>query len=232
MVEGGAAEATEADVIDALMFAHKTAQPILELIERMRAAVGKPKRTFEPKTLPADVAAQGQGARRRGDPRQPRSSRRRRRATTATRRPKTKIVEALTAELGAEKFAEIEKLVKEEFEERKYHVVRDYVLARAQAHRRARHEDDPPDRVRGRHPPARPRLGALPARRDAGGRHDDARHVERRAEDRRAHRRALEALHAPLQLPAVLHGRDQAAARPRPSRDRPRRPRRARARRG
>ena len=44
MVEGGAAEATEADVIDALMFAHKTAQPILELIERMRAAVGKPKR--------------------------------------------------------------------------------------------------------------------------------------------------------------------------------------------
>ena len=76
------------------------------------------------------------------------------------------------------------------------------------------------------------RLGALPARRDAGGRHRDARHVERRAEDRRAHRRALEALHAPLQLPAVLDRRDQAAPRPGPPRDRPRRPRRARARRG
>ena len=40
----------------------------------------------------------------------------------------------------------------------------------------------------------------------------------------------LEALHAPLQLPALLHRRDQADARPGPSRDRPRRPRRARAR--
>src|SRR5689334_6131403 len=57
MVEGGAAEAQEADVIDALMFAHKAAQPILELIEKLRAAVGKPKRPFEPKTLPADIAA-------------------------------------------------------------------------------------------------------------------------------------------------------------------------------
>ncbi|HEY4996891.1 MAG TPA: polyribonucleotide nucleotidyltransferase, partial [Solirubrobacteraceae bacterium] len=57
MVEGGAAEALEAHIIDALMFAHKTAQPILELIERMRAAVGKPKRAFEKKTLAADVAS-------------------------------------------------------------------------------------------------------------------------------------------------------------------------------
>src|SRR3984957_1183517 len=38
MVEGGAAEATESDVVEALMFAHRTAQPILELIERMGAA--------------------------------------------------------------------------------------------------------------------------------------------------------------------------------------------------
>ena len=45
MVEGGAAEAQETDVIDALMFAHKAAQPILELVEKMRAALkaaGKP----------------------------------------------------------------------------------------------------------------------------------------------------------------------------------------------
>jgi len=49
MVEGGAAEAAEGDILDALMFAHKTAQPILELIERIRSSVGKPKRTFEKK---------------------------------------------------------------------------------------------------------------------------------------------------------------------------------------
>ena len=86
MVEGGAAEAAEADVIDALMFAHRTAQPILELIERMRAAVGKPKRAFEKKTLPADIAAKRQGALRTGRSSRPRSSKRRRRATTRTRR--------------------------------------------------------------------------------------------------------------------------------------------------
>src|ERR1700730_15385589 len=57
MVEGGASEALESHLIDALMFAHGTAQPILELIERIRMAIGKPKRAFEKKTLPASVAA-------------------------------------------------------------------------------------------------------------------------------------------------------------------------------
>src|SRR5262245_48512591 len=55
MVEGGAAEALENDVIDALWFAHEKAQPILQLIEKLRAAVGKEKRTFEAAALPAEV---------------------------------------------------------------------------------------------------------------------------------------------------------------------------------
>jgi polyribonucleotide nucleotidyltransferase len=41
---------------------------------------------------------------------------------------KTKLAATLAQELGAPKFAEVEKLVKEEFEDRKYHVVREYVL--------------------------------------------------------------------------------------------------------
>ncbi len=48
MVEGGAAEVTEDVLIDALMFAHKAAQPIIDLQEKLRAAVGKPKREFVP----------------------------------------------------------------------------------------------------------------------------------------------------------------------------------------
>src|SRR6187399_376042 len=47
MVEGGAAEVSEGDMVDALMFAHEQAQPILNLLEKLRAAVGKPKRPFE-----------------------------------------------------------------------------------------------------------------------------------------------------------------------------------------
>ncbi|HEY4186068.1 MAG TPA: polyribonucleotide nucleotidyltransferase [Polyangia bacterium] len=46
MVEGGLAEVAENVVIDALMYAHKEAQPLLDLQEKLRAAVGKPKRVF------------------------------------------------------------------------------------------------------------------------------------------------------------------------------------------
>src|SRR5581483_5997108 len=41
MVEGGAAQLSEEVMIDALLFAHQACQPILDLIEKLRAAVGK-----------------------------------------------------------------------------------------------------------------------------------------------------------------------------------------------
>jgi len=110
------------------MFAHKTAQPILELIERMRAAIGKPKRTFERKTLPPEVAAVVKDL---SDKEILASSliKDKKARYDGYKATKTKVVEALTAKLGAEAFAKVEKLVKEEFEERKYNVVREYVLS-------------------------------------------------------------------------------------------------------
>ncbi|HEY2901169.1 MAG TPA: polyribonucleotide nucleotidyltransferase [Polyangia bacterium] len=48
MVEGAASEVAEDALIDALMFAHKAAQPLLDLQEKLRAAVGRPKREFVP----------------------------------------------------------------------------------------------------------------------------------------------------------------------------------------
>ncbi len=127
MVEGGAAEAAESDVLDALMFAHRTAQPILQLIEGMRAAVGKPKRSFEKKVLPAEVAARVKDLCDR-EILAASLIKEKKARYDAYKATKTKLVAALTAQLGSEGFAAIEKLVKEEFEERKYHVVRDYVL--------------------------------------------------------------------------------------------------------
>ncbi len=127
MVEGGAAEASENDVVEALMFAHRSAQPILELIEKMRAAVGKPKKEFHQKSLPAEVKSRvsaivdGELAT----------------ATKVTDKKarydgysslKKKLGETLLGELGPEKWLEYEKLVKEEFEERKAHIVREFVL--------------------------------------------------------------------------------------------------------
>src|SRR4051812_2304114 len=48
MVEGSTAEVAENVIVDALMHAHKEAQPLLDLQEKLRAAVGKPKREFIP----------------------------------------------------------------------------------------------------------------------------------------------------------------------------------------
>src|SRR5690606_17845202 len=47
MVEGGFDEMPESVIIDALMFGHEAVQPVLDLQEKLRAAVGKPKRAYE-----------------------------------------------------------------------------------------------------------------------------------------------------------------------------------------
>src|SRR5215468_313353 len=127
MVEGGAAEATESDLIDALMFAHETAQPVLDLIERIRAAVGKPKKEFKAAELPPEIKARVAAI----------VDEDLKKATRVTDKKaryegykglKKKLAETLLAELGAETYLSIEKMLGAEFEERKAHVVRSYVL--------------------------------------------------------------------------------------------------------
>jgi polyribonucleotide nucleotidyltransferase len=44
MVEGGGAEVSEKSIIDALLFAHESCQPIIELQHQLRAEIGKTKR--------------------------------------------------------------------------------------------------------------------------------------------------------------------------------------------
>ncbi len=200
MVEGGAAEALEADVIDALMFAHKAAQPILSPSIGGNARRGRQAQAhaFQKKTLAPErllCASRTCATREIFESSLIKDKKARYDGYKAT---KTKLATTLAQELGAAKFAEVEKLVKEEFEDRKYHVVREYVLGAAQAHRRAGHEDRSRHRLRGGDPAARSRVGALPARRNTGGRGEHAGHVERRAEDRCADRRTLEALHGSI----------------------------------
>jgi len=47
MVEGGASIATEADMVEALAFAHDHIKPIVEMIDELKAEVGKPKQDYE-----------------------------------------------------------------------------------------------------------------------------------------------------------------------------------------
>jgi polyribonucleotide nucleotidyltransferase len=50
MVEGEMTEVSESVVVDALLFAHEAAQPLLDLQEKLRAAAGKPKRVYNAPT--------------------------------------------------------------------------------------------------------------------------------------------------------------------------------------
>ena len=99
---------------------------------------------------------------------------------------------------------------------------------RGPAHRRSGHRRYPSAVGRGRHPPDGARLRPVRAGRDPGAQRPDAGHaphgaVHRSRRDARHH----EALHPPLQLPAVLHRRDRPGRLAEASRDRPRRARRA-----
>ena len=109
--------------------------------------------------------------------------------------------------------------------------------ARARAHRRQegapgrpQGRRDPSDLDRGRRRPAHARLGALHARPDAGVQRRRARHDARGDAARHARAGDLQALLPPLQLPAVLGRGGRLHARPQAPRHRPRRARRARAR--
>ncbi len=127
MVEGGAAEAQESDVIDALMFAHKAAQPILALQEQIRAAVGKTKRVFNAPALDAKLADK---VKAKVDKPILEASliKDKKQRYDAYKLLKDKTYAELKAELGDDTYLASEKLLKAEFDERKYHVVRDYVL--------------------------------------------------------------------------------------------------------
>ena len=128
MVEGGGAEITEQEMADALEFAHKSAQPVLALIEQLRAAIGKPKITFTAPALPENVAARVKslvdgelGAASRIREKHARYD--------AYAKVKERMLATMKSELPAETYTELEKLLKAEVEERKYHVVREFVLA-------------------------------------------------------------------------------------------------------
>ncbi|HEY2409596.1 MAG TPA: polyribonucleotide nucleotidyltransferase [Polyangiaceae bacterium] len=127
MVEGGADEASEAELIDALMFAHREAQPIIALIEKMRAAVGKPKRTFVPPELDGAIAGRV-AALADPDLKVACVIKEKKARYDSYAQIKERVVSTLTAELGAEKFLTVEKLIKSEIEHRKAEVVRAMVL--------------------------------------------------------------------------------------------------------
>ncbi|HHP7234164.1 MAG TPA: polyribonucleotide nucleotidyltransferase [Desulfobacterales bacterium] len=57
MVEGGGDIVSEADMLEAIHFAHQEMQPIISIQEKLRDATGKPKRSFAPPVQDTELAA-------------------------------------------------------------------------------------------------------------------------------------------------------------------------------
>jgi polyribonucleotide nucleotidyltransferase len=127
MVEGGAAEASEVDVIDALEFAHNEGRVLLDLIERIREAVGREKRIFETPELDATIKERVK-ALVDADIAKACVIKEKHARYDAYGEIKSAMKETLLAELGEEKFEENAKLIGGEFESRKAEVVRTMVL--------------------------------------------------------------------------------------------------------
>lgn len=127
MVEGGADEASEVDLIDALEFAHEQGQAIIALIERMRAAVGRAKRPFEIPVLDSSIAARVK-ALVDADIAKACVIKEKQARYEAYGEIKKRLVATLQEELGADAFAANEKLILGELDRRKSQVVRDMVL--------------------------------------------------------------------------------------------------------
>jgi polyribonucleotide nucleotidyltransferase len=127
MVEGGASEASESDIIDALLFAQKEVQPILDLIGRLRAAIGKEKRPFSIPDLDSGLKSR---IRDIVDLRLREASviREKRVRYDAYNSLEKELDGALRAEIGDDAFASGSTLIAEEFEHRKAAVVRAMVL--------------------------------------------------------------------------------------------------------
>jgi polyribonucleotide nucleotidyltransferase len=127
MVEGGADEASETEIIDALMFAHQQGQVIIDLFLKLREAVGKPKREFKVASLEEATAKR---VAETVDAEIARACviKNKQERYGAYDQLKKRLTETLVTELGQEKYLEVEKLVKGEFEHRKAEVVRSMVL--------------------------------------------------------------------------------------------------------
>ena len=127
MVEGGAAEIDEEQLIDALFYAHKEGQKIIGAIHEMREKMGKPKATFTPPAKDAPLLAFIQETCAK-DLEAALAIRNKIERYGALDNLKKKVSEAVKAKLGDVEYASKKKLVGELYGEVKYDVMRGSAL--------------------------------------------------------------------------------------------------------
>lgn len=127
MVEGGGLEVSEEGVIDALLFAHESCQPLIQVQHELRALIGKPKREAPPEAR--DEAVENMvnelGA---ADLMTAVVLREKFARYAAIDAVKKATLKAVKAKLGDEAYADKEKIAKAAFGELKYTLVRKKIV--------------------------------------------------------------------------------------------------------
>ena len=209
MVEAGANEVPEAEILDALDIAHAEIKKLCALQRELAQKVGKEKKEFTPIAVEQPLLEQI-------------------RSSHGGALDEATQVEDKLARQEATKA--VETAVLEQYVRQAREV--DHPRAhrgREEASGRARRERDPRHHDRGRGDAADTRLGPVHARADAGPQRGLAGHVEGGDAPRHARARDEKVLLAPLQLPAFLGRRGRQDGRRQAPRHRPRRARRASA---
>ncbi len=221
MVEAGAKEVSENEVVGALEAAHAAIRRLVAAIDDLARAAGKTKLAVAKKEIGHDFY-------REVEERVlvPLTEAMRIRGKLENYDRVDEVLDELVASIPED---EVERKVdaKKIFKELKEKVLRDEVLDRGVRLDGRKFDEVRPISDRDERAAAHARVGRVHARRDPGARHLHARHRRGRAEDRELRRRDVEELHAPLQLPAVLGRRGRVPARPGTPRSRTRRAGRA-----
>ncbi len=206
MIESGANEATEETVVEAIEFGHTEIKKIVAAIEDLVARAGKKKRDVKAPEFDQayfDALETKMGARLKD-------------ALDTKAHPKLEsqvLVKAIQDELKAEipddaNAAAAKKKLAHYYEALREKMFREQVTKeRIRPDRRAFDEIRAHQHRSGGSAP-HPRLGAVYPRRDPGAGDGDPGHDGRLAAPGDLRRRAAQEVHAPLQFPAVLGGRD------------------------
>ena len=213
MVEAGANEIPEAEILDALDIAHDAIKKLCAAQRELAEKAGKEKLVIEAPQIDADLLAQIQASHGAAldEATQVEDKLARQDATKAV---EAAVLEQYSGDPEADTYAE--------FRAKAQARVRQAREAdHPRAHRRPqeapgrpRRAGDPPDHDRGGAAAAHARLGALHARPDAGDERRRAGHAQGGDAPRHPRARDEEVLLAPLQLPALQRGRGGLHARP------------------
>ena len=213
MVEAGANEIPEAEILDALDIAHDAIKKLCAAQRELAEKAGKEKLVIEAPQVDADLLAQIQASHGAAldEATQVEDKLARQDATKAVeedvaravlRRPRGRHVRRVPRK-RAGAFDKLEK-----------QVIRERIAVHKKRPDGRAERGDPPDHDRGGAAAAHARLGALHARPDAGAERRGAGHAQGGDAPRHPRARDQEVLLAPLQLPALQRGRGGLHARP------------------